>query len=93
VPKIRKELRQLLGLVNYYQDMVPNKAALCAPMNSFTSISDTLPGHRATPTRPMQCRRLLQRPWCYCGYNVSHHSDGTLKMRRTSRIWFHPPAA
>jgi cleavage and polyadenylation specificity factor subunit 1 len=37
VPKNRKELRRFLGMINYYRDMVPNKAALCARLNRFTS--------------------------------------------------------
>uniref|UniRef100_A0AAV1U4K5 RNA-directed DNA polymerase n=1 Tax=Peronospora matthiolae TaxID=2874970 RepID=A0AAV1U4K5_9STRA len=37
VPKTRKELRRFLGMINYYRDMVPNKTALCQPLNRFTS--------------------------------------------------------
>ncbi|GMF14429.1 unnamed protein product [Phytophthora fragariaefolia] len=37
VPRNRKELRRFLGMINYYRDMVPNKATLCKPLNRLTS--------------------------------------------------------
>ncbi|KAJ0408806.1 hypothetical protein P43SY_000702 [Pythium insidiosum] len=37
IPRSRKELRRFLGMINYYRDMVPNKAALCASLNRLTS--------------------------------------------------------
>jgi hypothetical protein len=37
IPRNRKELRRFLGMINYYRDMVPNKTALCQPLNRLTS--------------------------------------------------------
>lgn len=37
VPRSRKKLRQFLGMINYYRDMVPSKTTLCKPLHRFTS--------------------------------------------------------
>ncbi|KAE8895364.1 hypothetical protein PF005_g4105 [Phytophthora fragariae] len=32
VPRNHKELRRLLGIIDYYRDMIPNKTTLCKPL-------------------------------------------------------------
>ncbi|KAF0745866.1 hypothetical protein AaE_008359, partial [Aphanomyces astaci] len=36
-PKTRKELRRFIGMVNYYRDLWPKRAHLCAPWTKLTS--------------------------------------------------------
>ena len=36
-PTTRKEARRFIGLINYYRDMWPQRAAILAPINALTS--------------------------------------------------------
>ncbi|KAH9100500.1 hypothetical protein Ae201684P_006697 [Aphanomyces euteiches] len=36
-PKTRRELRRFVGMVNYYRDLWPRRAHLCAPLTALTS--------------------------------------------------------
>ena len=36
-PRNKRQLRKFIGMLNYYRDMIPGKASLCAPLNKLTS--------------------------------------------------------
>ncbi len=36
-PKNKKQLRQFLGMINYYREMIPNKTMIANPLNKLTS--------------------------------------------------------
>ena len=36
-PTTKRQLRRFLGMLNYYRDMIPSKASICAPLNKLTS--------------------------------------------------------
>lgn len=47
-PRTRRELRRFIGMVNYYRDMCPRRAAILSPLTALMSPSGSLPVVRRT---------------------------------------------
>ena len=77
-PKTRKELRQFIGIVNYYRDMWFCRSELLAPLTSLTSSKvkfDWLPSHQQAL---IKSKMLLNLSFCYHTQTLKNHSTSTL---------------
>jgi hypothetical protein len=59
-PKIRKELRQFIGVVNYYRDMWFRRSEILAPLTSLTSSKIKLNGTHLINMPLIKLRKLLE---------------------------------